>query len=142
MQGSIRLNSRRLSRDNVIESNIRRRVASSCKHYPVFYELRVTIIMFKQLLSALGGKSAAKKESGRRQATGIDYKGIEIIAAPEAVNGQFRVSGILRKRVGDDIQHELPFERSDVLPSHDAAVEMTQQKAQRFIDDMGGKPFD
>lgn len=67
------------------------------------------------------------------QAEPVHYKGYEIIAAPVPAQGQYRVSGTLRKIEGDDTA--IAFERADTLPDIEAATRMTRLKMERFIDE-------
>ncbi|MBZ9557109.1 MULTISPECIES: HlyU family transcriptional regulator [Modicisalibacter] len=71
-----------------------------------------------------------------------DYRGYLITPDPQDAGGQYRVSGWIRKPVegGETLEHR--FERSDVLASRDACVELTVHKAERFIDDLGDEIFD
>ncbi|MFC3282587.1 HlyU family transcriptional regulator [Litchfieldella rifensis] len=93
--------------------------------------------MLKKLLSGLmggGSKSAPDVEP-------VEYKGYLIISDPQDRDGQFRVSGWIRKPVdgGEMLEHR--FERSDVVSSREACDELMVSKAQRFIDDLGDDIF-
>jgi len=97
------------------------------------------------MLKKLFGLGRDKAVSGKEeviQGPTIEYKGFTIISTPERVNGQFRVSGVIQRTdtvKGLEIHR---FERSDTLPDREACIELTELKAQRFIDDMDGKIFD
>ncbi|SDK86842.1 hypothetical protein SAMN05661010_00358 [Modicisalibacter muralis] len=70
-----------------------------------------------------------------------DYRGYLITPDPQDAGGQYRVSGWVRKPVegGETLEHR--FERSDVVSSREACVELTVKKAQQFIDDIGDDMF-
>ena len=70
-----------------------------------------------------------------------DHRGYLITPDPQDAGGQYRVSGWIRKPVegGETLEHR--FERSDVVASREACVELTLNKARRFIDDLGGEIF-
>jgi len=69
------------------------------------------------------------------------YQGYQIIAAPIEDAGGWRVSGrIVRTTEGGE--EAVPFVRADVYGSREVAAEMTTHKAQRLIDEQGGRLFD
>ncbi|MGJ8513618.1 hypothetical protein LMG33810_001603 [Carnimonas sp. LMG 33810] len=74
-------------------------------------------------------------------APAFEHKGHEIIAAPEKVAGQYRVSGVIRRTLPDGRYQQVAFERSDTLPALQGCIELTQDKAVRYIDDMGEQIF-
>ena len=91
--------------------------------------------MLKKLFAA--GEPAPVKEP---EAT--EYKGYLIVAMPQKHDGQYRVSGVIRKPVegGEMLEHRL--ERSDTVPGEEGAVELTLLKAKRTIDDLGDSIFE
>lgn len=93
--------------------------------------------MLKKLFSGLlsgGDKPAATAEP-------VEYKGYLIVSDPQDREGQYRVSGWIRKPVNGDEMLEHRFERSDTVSSRDACDELMVSKAQRFIDDLGDDIF-
>ncbi|WP_051510978.1 HlyU family transcriptional regulator [Cobetia crustatorum] len=108
--------------------------------------------MLKKLFSA--GEPAPVKEP---EAT--EYNGYLIVPIPQKHDGQYRVSGLIRKPLlvnggeesnqsdGSDVAQgggemlEHRFERSDTVPSEEGAVELTLLKARRTIDDLGDSIF-
>ncbi|MGJ8524817.1 hypothetical protein LMG33818_000525 [Halomonadaceae bacterium LMG 33818] len=97
--------------------------------------------MLKKLFGLGRGKASSGKEKVIQGPT-IEYKGFTIISTPEQVNGQFRVSGVIEWHDAEKGGEIYRFERSDTLPDREACIELTELKAQRFIDDMDGKIFD
>ncbi|WP_148254880.1 HlyU family transcriptional regulator [Aidingimonas lacisalsi] len=94
--------------------------------------------MLKKLLAGwFGGGDETSSE-----AEPVEYNGYLIVADPQDVGGQYRVSGWIRKPVegGEMLEHR--FERSDVVAGRDACEELMISKAQRFIDDLGDDMFD
>lgn len=93
--------------------------------------------MLKKLLSGLlgGGEKPAV------EAEPVEYKGYLIVSDPQDRDGQFRVSGWIRKPVagGETLEHR--FERSDVVSGREACDALMLNKAQRFIDDLGDDLF-
>lgn len=71
-----------------------------------------------------------------------EYAGYLITPDPQDAGGQYRVSGWIRKPVegGETLEHR--FERSDMVASREACVDLTVTKAQRFIDDLGDDIFE
>ena len=59
----------------------------------------------------------------------IRYKGFTITATPEQDGGQFRISGVIRKK---NQQHS--FTLVDQVADRDLCVQHSQQKAKLFID--------
>lgn len=97
--------------------------------------------MLKKLLAGLmGGGSKPTSE-----AEPVEYKGYLIVSDPQDKDGQYRVSGWIRKPVVSEesgekmLEHR--FERSDVVSSREACDELMVSKAQRFIDDLGDDIF-
>lgn len=93
--------------------------------------------MLKKLFSGLlggGNKPAAKIEP-------VEYKDYLIVSDPQDRDGQYRVSGWIRKPIdgGETLEHR--FERSDTVSSREACDELMASKAQRFIDDLGDDIF-
>lgn len=86
------------------------------------------------MLKALWQKLSGRQVAGPEPSEPVLYKGYEIIAAPVAVGGQYRVSGTLRKI--DGAETAVPFDRADTLPDRAAAVRMTRLKAERYIEEM------
>lgn len=70
-----------------------------------------------------------------------DYRGFLITPDPQDAGGQYRVSGWIRKPIegGETLEHR--FERSDMVSSREACVELTQKKARQYIDDVGDEMF-
>ncbi|QJQ94256.1 MULTISPECIES: HlyU family transcriptional regulator [Halomonadaceae] len=99
--------------------------------------------MLKKLFSGLFGTPEGKPSS--REAEPVEYKGYLIISDPQERDGQFRVSGWIRKPASggerDDEMLEHRFERSDTVPGRDACDQLMVTKAQRFLDDMGDDIF-
>ncbi|MBD3895087.1 hypothetical protein IEI94_04385 [Halomonas sp. ML-15] len=95
--------------------------------------------LFSGLLGGGGNKAAAEADP-------VEYKGYLIISDPQDRDGQYRVSGWIRKPLsgegadGETLEHR--FERSDVVSGRDACDELMVSKAQRFIDDLGDAIFD
>ncbi|WP_233266294.1 HlyU family transcriptional regulator [Cobetia sp. L2A1] len=100
--------------------------------------------MLKKLFSA--GEPAPVKEP-----ESTEYNGYLIVAMPQKHEGQYRVSGLIRKPLvvsddnagepGDGEMLEHRFERSDTVPSEEGAIELTLLKARRTIDDLGDSIF-
>lgn len=97
--------------------------------------------MLKKLFGLGRGKESSGKEEAIQGPT-IEYKGFTIISTPEQVNGQFRVSGVIQQHDAEKGLKTHRFERSDTVPDRDICIELTELKAQRFIDDMNGRIFD
>lgn len=103
--------------------------------------------MLKKLFSGLfGGSQSAGSGSGQtgpaREREPVEYKGFLIVPEPQEANGQYRVSGWIRKPQEDGEMRERRFERSDVVPGEDACVELTVSKSERYIDDLGDEMFE
>ncbi|WP_110664771.1 HlyU family transcriptional regulator [Salinicola halophilus] len=109
--------------------------------------------MLQKLIARLFGAGEATERGDRsskpsKEYEPVEYKGFLIIPEPQAANGQYRVSGWIRKPLsdGDGGNHgetrERRFERSDVVPDEQACVELTVSKSQRYIDDLGDDLFD
>lgn len=94
--------------------------------------------MIKRWFSWLGNSDNA---ATAKAASAIEHKGHDIIAAPEKMAGQYRVSGVIRKALPDGGYQQVAFERSDTLSDLQGCIELTQQKAARYIDDMGEQIF-
>jgi hypothetical protein len=96
--------------------------------------------MFGKLLSGLFG--GGKAEGKSREGEAVEYNGYLIVPQCEDKDGQFRVSGWIRKpAVEGETMREHRFERSDVMPGREACEELMVSKAQRMIDDMGDELF-
>ena len=93
--------------------------------------------MLKKLFSGLFRAGDVNDE----EMPATDYRGYLITPDPQDTGGQYRVSGWVRKPVEDGETLEHRFERSDVLSSREACVELTVKKAQQFIDDIGDEMF-
>ncbi|WP_347882026.1 HlyU family transcriptional regulator [Cobetia sp. 10Alg 146] len=91
--------------------------------------------MLKKLFSA--GEPAPVKEP-----EAVEYNGYLIVAMPQKHEGQYRVSGVIRKPLEGGATLEHRFERSDTVPGEDGAVELTVLKAKRTIDDLGDTIFE
>lgn len=103
--------------------------------------------MMKRLLSGLFGTHGPREGSNdarRRQpeAEPIDYKGFLIVPDPQDANGQYRVSGWIRKPAENGEMKAHRFERSDTVPDRDGCNELMVRKAERFIDDHGDRMFE
>ena len=66
-----------------------------------------------------------------------DYKGFAVTPAPKKDGGKFRIAAIIEK---DGRRHELI--RADVVDSHEAASELSMNKARQMIDEQGDRLFD
>ncbi len=100
--------------------------------------------MFKKLLSGLFGGAEARSGNAST-AEPVEYHGYLIISEPAEQGGQYRVSGWIRKPLGDDEEGEVlehRFERSDMVPGREACDQLMIGKAQRFIDEVGDDMFD
>lgn len=98
--------------------------------------------MLKKLFSGLfGSDRQATVGATTNAAEPVEYKGYEIVSQPDDKNGQYRVSGWIRKAdaSGETLEHR--FERSDMLPGRDACDSMMVTKAQRYIDEVGEDMF-
>ncbi|NJR13884.1 MAG: hypothetical protein HC779_06520 [Phyllobacteriaceae bacterium] len=73
-------------------------------------------------------------------AAAVDYKGFQIIPAPMAEGGQFRLAGSISKDVGGEVKTH-SFIRADVFADRDAAIEATIRKAQLIVDQTGEGMF-
>jgi len=93
--------------------------------------------MFKRLIDGLFRAGDVNDE----EIPAIDYRGYLINPDPQDAGGQYRVSGWIRKPVegGETLEHR--FERSDMVSSREACIELTIDKAQRYIDDQGDEIF-
>ncbi|WP_106420391.1 HlyU family transcriptional regulator [Salinicola tamaricis] len=99
--------------------------------------------MLKKLFSGLlGGERTADSAKPQKEREAVEYKGFLIVPAPQAANGQYRVSGWIRKPGDDGQMRERRFERSDVVPGEDACVALMVSKSQRYIDDIGDAMFE
>ncbi|APX93385.1 hypothetical protein BWR19_10845 [Halomonas sp. 1513] len=95
--------------------------------------------MLKKLLSGLLGGAGDKPAA---EAEPVEYKGYLIVPDPQDRDGQYRVSGWIRKPAADGETLEHRFERSDVVSGREACESLMISKAQRFIDDLGDAIFD
>lgn len=93
--------------------------------------------MFKKLFDGLFRAGDVNAE----EIPAKDYRGYLITPDPQDAGGQYRVSGWIRKPVdgGETLEHR--FERSDVVSSREACVELTEKKAHQYIDDVGDEMF-
>lgn len=93
--------------------------------------------MLKKLIDGLFRSGNVNDE----EIPATEYCGYLITPDPQDAGGQYRVSGWIRKPVegGETLEHR--FERSDTVGSREACVELTLEKAQRFIDDLGDEIF-
>ncbi|WP_290786437.1 HlyU family transcriptional regulator [Halomonas sp.] len=101
--------------------------------------------MFKKLLSGLLGggdrRSDASAPANAPAAEPVEYKGYRIISEPADQNGQYRVSGWIRRDGTDGERQEHRFERSDMVSGREACDQLMVSKAQRFIDEVGEEMF-
>ncbi|WP_106478318.1 HlyU family transcriptional regulator [Phytohalomonas tamaricis] len=101
--------------------------------------------MMKRLLAGLLGNSGGQERSANKkkqpEVDPIDYKGFLITPDPQDANGQYRVSGWIRKSVAGEMK-EHRFERSDTVPDRDGCNELMVRKAERFIEDHGERMFE
>ncbi|WP_110687556.1 HlyU family transcriptional regulator [Salinicola aestuarinus] len=103
--------------------------------------------MLQKLFARLFGAGDASDRGGRSAKPSkayepVEYKGFLIVPDPQEANGQYRVSGWIRKPQNEGETRERRFERSDVVPGEEACVELTVSKSQRYIDDLGDDLFD
>lgn len=93
--------------------------------------------MLKKLIDGLfrGGDVNAEEMPA------TEHRGFLITPDPQDAGGQYRVSGWIRKPIeqGETLEHR--FERSDMVSSREACVELTLNKAKRYIDDIGDDMF-
>lgn len=94
--------------------------------------------MFKRLIDGLFRAGDVNDE----EIPATEYRDYLITPDPQDAGGQYRVSGWIRKPVdgGETLEHR--FERSDMVASREACVELTLTKAKRFIDDLGDELFE
>ncbi|SFH47866.1 HlyU family transcriptional regulator [Modicisalibacter xianhensis] len=93
--------------------------------------------MLKKLIDGLFRSGDVSAE----EIPATDYRGYLITPDPQDAGGQYRVSGWIRKPVegGQTLEHR--FERSDMVGSREACIELTIDKAERFIDERGDDIF-
>ncbi len=97
--------------------------------------------MLKKLLSGLFGQGETSSAAPEGEA--VSYQGYLIVPQVEALGGQYRVSGWIRKPGGEDeATREHRFERSDVVPGREACEALMVSKAERMIDELGDALFD
>lgn len=103
--------------------------------------------MLKRLLDGLFrsgsyGKGGAEAEALPATLPVTEYRDCLITPDPQSVSGQYRVSGWIRKPVagGETLEHR--FERSDMVGSREACIELSVRKAERLIDDLGDQIFE
>nr|WP_298409948.1 HlyU family transcriptional regulator [uncultured Halomonas sp.] len=93
--------------------------------------------MLKKLIGSLfrGG------DGNHEEMPATEHRGYLITPDPQDTGGQYRVSGWIRKPIeqGETLEHR--FERSDMVSSREACVELTLKKAERYIDDIGDEMF-
>lgn len=71
----------------------------------------------------------------------IEHEGYRIVATPMPEGSDFRICGVISKEIGGDVK-EHRFIRADLLPSLEAANEMTIVKAKQIIKEQGERLFD
>ena len=70
----------------------------------------------------------------------VEYKGYLIQVEPVNRGGQYGVGALITKSEGE-VQREHRFIRADSLPSREACVEVTLNKAKMTIDQLGDQIF-
>ncbi|MFD2189731.1 HlyU family transcriptional regulator [Pistricoccus aurantiacus] len=70
------------------------------------------------------------------------YRDYLITPDPQSAGGQYRVSGWIRKPIEDGKTLEHRFERSDMVGSRQECIDLTIQKSERLIDDLGDQIFE
>ncbi|MGC3872855.1 HlyU family transcriptional regulator [Halomonas sp. GXIMD04776] len=93
--------------------------------------------MLKKLIDGLFRSGDVNDE----EMPSTEHRGYLITPDPQDAGGQYRVSGWIRKPIeqGETLEHR--FERSDIVSSREACVELTVNKAKRYIDDVGDEMF-
>ena len=69
-----------------------------------------------------------------------DYKGFRICATPVKDGAQYRVSGVIEKGEGEELQSH-SFVRADLIPSEQEAKDFSLMKARLMVDQMGVRLF-
>jgi len=88
--------------------------------------------LFKKLFGG-GAKSVAPT-------TDIEHQGYHIVATPMAEGSEFRICGVISKEIDGQIK-QYEFIRADMLPSVEAANELTIRKAKQIIAEQGDRMF-
>lgn len=88
---------------------------------------------FKKLFGGGGSAKVSKVDP-------VEHEGYQILSTPMKDGGQFRVCGIISKEV-DGVKKEHTLIRADILPSIEAANEMTVKKAKQMIREQGDRIF-
>lgn len=94
-------------------------------------------------LSGITSLFSSKENNSTKQTIieeSVEYKGFMITPNPMNEGGQYRLSAIITKEMGDTTQTHT-FIRSDVIASRDDCIEMTIRKAKIAIDQMGDGLF-
>lgn len=86
-------------------------------------------------LKRLFGSAANENEPQSDEPDEV-YKEVELFARPVKEGGQWRIAGMIRKRV-DGTVVERKFVRADLLPDADAAKTATIGKAKLIVDQNG-----
>ena len=92
------------------------------------------------ILSGLKGLFSGGESAPEVAEEAVEYKGFEIIPAPIAEGGQFRVAATITKGEGDE-QKVHKFIRSDLIPNRDECIEITMRKTKLTIDQLGDNLF-
>lgn len=92
-------------------------------------------------LKNLFGGQESGGQSEPAEGSSIEYQGYDIIATPIKEGGQYRLSGIIRKQLDEEIK-EHKFIRADLMASQEDVINIAHIKGKQMIDQLGDKVFD